>query len=262
MIPEAEFREIARLHGVPESTVERDYAQNWFLKSIFDGGPNLILKGGTGIRKAHIADYRFSDDLDFGILTPMSSNNIVSIVEKAILNAREEVGIQFGSDFQLKENINGYEGSVYFRILRRSGSPHKIKLDITSHNAELLLFPILSLPIHHPFSDEFSAHTICYSLEESLAEKVRALFQRTRPRDLYDVWYLFRHIDPTELADAIRRKCEFKGISPNLTDMIQREGYFKASWNSSLRHQLKDLPDFESTFRSTTDILRTIFREY
>ncbi|NJE13855.1 nucleotidyl transferase AbiEii/AbiGii toxin family protein [Thermococcus sp. LS2] len=29
-----------------------------------------------------------------------------------------------------------------------------------------------------------------YSLEEIFAEKLRSLFQRTRPRGLYDVWYL------------------------------------------------------------------------
>lgn len=47
MIPVEEIKEIARRVGVPESTVERDYAQGWLLahlSSYFD----MALKGGTG----------------------------------------------------------------------------------------------------------------------------------------------------------------------------------------------------------------------
>jgi predicted DNA-binding transcriptional regulator YafY len=32
MILEREIKELARSFGVPESTIERDYAQNWLLK--------------------------------------------------------------------------------------------------------------------------------------------------------------------------------------------------------------------------------------
>ena len=49
MIPVEEIKEVARGVGVPESTVERDYAQGWLLahlSSYFD----MALKSGTGIR--------------------------------------------------------------------------------------------------------------------------------------------------------------------------------------------------------------------
>jgi len=61
MITRREIREKAREFGVPVSTIERDYAQNWLLKPL--SSVNMVLKGGTGIRKAYIGDYRFSDDL-------------------------------------------------------------------------------------------------------------------------------------------------------------------------------------------------------
>ncbi|MEA2034766.1 MAG: hypothetical protein U9N40_04670 [Euryarchaeota archaeon] len=50
MIPLNEIKEKARTHGVPVSTIERDYVQNWILKysSRIDC---MVLKGGTGIRK-------------------------------------------------------------------------------------------------------------------------------------------------------------------------------------------------------------------
>jgi len=66
MITTREIKEKARINKVPESTIERDYAQNWFLKFFSD--KRIVLKGGTGIRKVYIANYRFSDDLDFNLL--------------------------------------------------------------------------------------------------------------------------------------------------------------------------------------------------
>jgi len=66
MIPAREIKEKARESGVPPSTIERDYAQNWLLSHLRP--IPLALKGGTGIRKVFIEHYRFSDDLDFTLL--------------------------------------------------------------------------------------------------------------------------------------------------------------------------------------------------
>ena len=68
MIPIVEIKEAARAFGVPPSTIERDYAQNWLLAHL--STLPMALKGGTGIRKVFIENYRFSDDLDFTLLEP------------------------------------------------------------------------------------------------------------------------------------------------------------------------------------------------
>ncbi len=49
MIRSQEIKEKAREYSVPVSTIERDYAQNWLLKYLYH--PDIILKGGTGIKK-------------------------------------------------------------------------------------------------------------------------------------------------------------------------------------------------------------------
>ena len=69
MIPSREIKEKAREFGVPPSTIERDYAQNWLLSHL--SPIPMALKGGTGIRKVFIEHYRFSDDLDFTLLEPV-----------------------------------------------------------------------------------------------------------------------------------------------------------------------------------------------
>jgi predicted nucleotidyltransferase component of viral defense system len=41
---------------------------------------------------------------------------------------------------------------------------------------------------------------LTYSLDELLGTKLRALYQRKKGRDLFDLWYAFKHADP--LPDA------------------------------------------------------------
>lgn len=59
--------------------------------------------------------------------------------------------------------------------------------------------------MHHPYSDKpkngMEAH--CYNFAEVFAEKIRALGERARPRDLYDVVHLYRHTTPTEKPNLI-----------------------------------------------------------
>ena len=78
MISEVEFKENARMLNVPISSIERDYAQSWLLAYL----PNMAFKGGTGIRKAYINNYRFSDDLDFTLLDIIDINDLKSEIQK------------------------------------------------------------------------------------------------------------------------------------------------------------------------------------
>jgi len=50
--------------------------------------------------------------------------------------------------------------------------------------------------IAHPYPDgPLPGKVRCYSFEELFAEKIRAMAQRARPRDLYDIINLFRRND-------------------------------------------------------------------
>ena len=43
-----------------------------------------------------------------------------------------------------------------------------------------------------------------------------------------------------------------------MDSVIEREDDFRASWENSLSHQLKELPDFKETFNNVTMILKGI----
>jgi predicted nucleotidyltransferase component of viral defense system len=65
----------------------------------------------------------------------------------------------------------------------------------------------------------------CYAFEELFGEKIRALRERARPRDLYDVINLFRNGEFRAAAgvirDVVRQKCAFKRVSfPTLESLL------------------------------------------
>jgi predicted nucleotidyltransferase component of viral defense system len=81
----------------------------------------------------------------------------------------------------------------------------------------VLVLPIDRRQVHHPYSDlpgQTGIQVSTYCFEEVFAEKVRALAERLRPRDLYDVVHLYRrkelNPDLPQLMHALREKCAFK----------------------------------------------------
>ena len=252
MISEIELKEKARTFKVPISSIERDYAQSWLLAHL----PKMAFKGGTGIRKAYIDNYRFSDDLDFTLLEHSNFSDLESKIQKAIQETRNASGISFLDDLKSEEVKNGYVFIVYFRILRTSGDPLKIKMDITKKENEIIFKPVQKRNILHIYSDKINEHIKAYTLEEMFAEKARSLFERTRPRDLYDVWYLNKKM--TFDKSLFQKKCKYKKVEPNIEELINKKPNYEKTWKVSLQHQLPELPSATDVFDNVIDFLKKI----
>jgi predicted nucleotidyltransferase component of viral defense system len=81
-----------------------------------------------------------------------------------------------------------------------------------------------------------------------MAEKIRSLFQRVRPRDIYDIWQLAERVKTEEVEAILERKCNRKGVVLNTTALQKRSDEFLAAWNNSLQHQMKIVPEFKVAF--------------
>lgn len=259
MIPVNEIKENGREHGVPFSTIERDYIQNWLLKYL-SGIDTFVLKGGTGIRKAYFAQYRFSDDLDFTLTDKIDIHDLKNRLEDAVDGCERESEISFQKDLKVIENVNGFKADIYFQISQRGTSQTKIKLDITRSEIESVILPVENRKIIHHYSDHLDVYVKVYSLEEIMAEKIRSIFQRTRPRDLYDLWNLWYKVDRTKVSAILPAKFKLKGIEPDMMDLKERKDDFKNAWKNSLQHQLKVLPDFDMVYDEIIGHLEEIFR--
>ena len=254
MIRRQEIVEKARKHGVPESTIERDYAQNWLIGSL--SSLDMVMKGGTAIRKAYVEDYRFSDDLDFTLLFDIDADTFDATVKQAVEVAAEDSGINFNPETSFRQIDNGFEINVYFQLLQRGGNRTRIKIDVTSYGNEPLLLPAEKKQVFHQYSDDFRSEIIVYSLDEIMAEKIRSLFQRTRPRDLYDVWFLGNRVDKEVVLEILPNKFSSKGVERSIRDLEGRKEDFRSAWVRSLSHQLRPLPEFDEVFSAVVEELK------
>ncbi len=119
--------------------------------------------------------------------------------------------------------------------------------------------------VFHPYSDrpEGGIWANCYAYEEAFAEKLRALGERTRPRDLYDVVNLYRHTDSrptaTVLLDVLRQKCEYKAIRvPTFQSLIPNHQALEGMGSDMLSHQLPVLPPLSDFWDALPEIFTWI----
>lgn len=199
MIQQAELRRLGGRWGVDQDVVERDYVLGWALHGLCQRPllqETLVLKGGTALRKAYFADYRFSADLDFTGRQPADEQSLRSEVEAAAAMAGQRSGILF-RPVRWEKTLDTSGQEAYSARLeyvgptdRRAGSLARLKLDITFYE-EVVLSPAAKALLH-PYSDADDCQTelLVYQLEEMVAEKLRALLRRRRARDVYDLWQL------------------------------------------------------------------------
>lgn len=259
--------EIIRLAGqlnLNPHIVEKDYALGWLLAGIFANNKiadSWVFKGGTCLKKCFFETYRFSEDLDFTLQdeSHLDEKFLGEVFEEIGEWVYEKCGIEMPADsqkFDIYDNPRGRkncQGKISYRgpVSPTTGGWPRIKLDLTA-DENIVLSPV-HLPIFHPYSDapdgDITVQT--YTYEEAFGEKVRALAERTRPRDLYDVINLYRNIEarpaPSVLLDVLSQKCEFKGIAvPKAADLDPFKDELEAGWEHILRHQLPALPPVES----------------
>ncbi len=220
-----------------------------------------VFKGGTCLKKCYFETYRFSEDLDFSLTSaaPYDEPALLSMLREIADLAHELSGIQFSSERTFvkprrdKLGRSTFQGKVAYRGPLMVPSWPTILFDLTQHE------PIQAAPssrrVSHAYTDGLPDRAVVtYSLEELLAEKTRALFERTRPRDLYDVMQLREnHASNVDFGAARRifgRKCEAKEFDPpthsDLVTHVQNSEELRADWNQMLAHQLPALPPVDA----------------
>ena len=265
MIGKHEILRIAGQFNLNPHVVEKDYALGWLLAGIFANDKIVdgwVFKGGTCLKKCFFETYRFSEDLDFTLKdeSHLDETFLKEIFAEIGEWVYEQSGLEMPADrqdFDIYTNPRGNkncEGKISYRgpvSPTAAGGWPRIKLDLTAD--ERIVLPPVRLPIFHPYSDAQDGDIIvqAYAYEEAFGEKIRALAERTRPRDLYDVINLYRNAadrpTPSVLLDVLCQKCDFKGIAvPKPSDLNPFKDELVAGWKHMLRHQLPALPPVES----------------
>jgi predicted nucleotidyltransferase component of viral defense system len=271
LIDRREILDIASQTSLNPHVIEKDYVLGWMLAGIYaheELSESWIFKGGTCLKKCFFETYRFSEDLDFTLrdAAHLDEAFLKRVFAEVGAWVYEATGIEVpadGQEFELFNNPRGNlscQGKISYKGPVSPTRPlPRIKLDLTAD--ERVVLPPAVAEIFHPYSDapEEGIEVLAYDYVEAFAEKFRALGERTRPRDLYDVVNLYRNTEARpeqqQFAEVLRQKCEFKGITlPQLTGLEPHRGDVEAGWVHMLDHQLPALLPFASFWDALPEI--------
>lgn len=217
MITPLQIETLAKDYSIDTFSIIREYLQLLFLSYLYrqKEADKIYFKGGTALHFLFNSP-RFSEDLDFS--TSYSKKEIRKTVKKIEEKLQKELpdnkililysgkaGIRFRwrclmPDFKYPLVIR-----LDFSFKPRLGQK-KIATIIT--NFPLIFFPVIS-------------HL---SVEEILAEKIRALLSRAKGRDVFDLWFLIRQkikIDQTLLQKKLN-EIGLKFDQKSLIDKVKK----------------------------------------
>lgn len=279
MIRRQEILDFSREFGIRANIIEKDYVLYWVLAGIVnhpDLGSNWIFKGGTCLKKCYFETYRFSEDLDFTLAKKDHINqDFLLTTFNTITDWITDVsGVEIPKSlirFDVFENQRGImsaQGRISYRGPLQQHEPlPRIKLDLSTD--EVLVLPPVKQSVHHPYTDKQAEDVFvdCYCYDELFAEKIRALGERLRPRDLYDVVHMYRHTEDMNpnrhnVQQILQNKCEFKKISMPTIDILKSKPELEeleSEWENMLAHQLPLLPAFAQFWQELPSVFDWLY---
>lgn len=180
----------------PLHIAEKDYFLALVMQIIAASptGKTLIFKGGTALHHCYLDQYRFSEDLDF------SSNRTPLPIEK--------VRKIFGNiDYLSIKKDYLSQATIKIEKLQYAGpliQPNSLKVEIDF--LQNVLLPPQTLVYHNVWGVNFKVDVM--DIKEICAEKIRAMSDRARYRDFYDIYLLLEKykLNLDEVVSYVRQK--------------------------------------------------------
>lgn len=193
----------------------------------------LVFRGGTCLHQVHLHHpLRYSEDLDF----VRRSHTGIGPIFDAMREVADAVGLDVrGTDvgqhpkMRLRAPAEGIDGATL-----------RIKLEINTHETTPA-GPLIRMPFSvHTAWFAGEAEVLTFTTAELVSTKLRAMFQRSKGRDLFDLWLALTHLHvaPRDILAS---------FSPYRPD-----GYTAERAVENLRAKMDD-----ETFRTDLDLLVT-----
>lgn len=248
--------------GLNATLIEKDYYCTVLLQYLYHQPDSpLIFRGGTCIGKVYADFYRLSEDLDFMISTPPEAS--ISVRRKRIAPVKEWVS-RISEDmniFTLPEDFTGHNSSrqyvVYVTYPSVFLSDEAARIKIEAGLRETPLMPPVQMKARTLLLNPFTRKSlvsdidvITLSMEEAIAEKLRAALTRLEPaiRDFFDIDYLASRnkleLNDQHLFQLLTEKLKVPG-NPPIDLSSARKEKLKTQINTELKPVLRP-SDFEN----------------
>ncbi len=142
---------------------------------------NLIFRGGTALNKLYLKPpARYSEDLDFVLRKDTRIGFLIDAIREALS--------WLGTPKTSRDN-RGFK--MHYPFNNIDGGRSKLKIEINGN--EIFKVDELRKIDYELNTDWYSGGStiITYSLNELIGTKLRALYQRRKGRDLFDIWFIF-----------------------------------------------------------------------
>lgn len=184
----------------------------------------LLLKGGTAINLIAFDRLpRLSVDLDLDFACNLSKEETDiqrEKINKALSAYSEDMG------YRISDRNSFVLDSRSLVYTTTTGSVDKIKLDINYHS-RCHVYPAAYSDVSVPFDIEDKLVQVAHlNIIELFAGKIKALFERCKPRDIFDVFSLAQSglLSGKEEKDALRKCVVFYSVLGNADkpDLLNR----------------------------------------
>lgn len=180
----------------PLQIAEKDYVLALVLQLISQShlGKKLVFKGGTALHHCYLEQRRFSEDLDFSsVQQPISFEEVQKVLTSVdYLTVKKH----YQSTATMKIERLLYTGPI--------GFPNSLKIDIDI--LQNVLLPVQEIIYRTTWGIEFPVRVM--DIREICAEKIRAMSDRARYRDFFDVYLILitHQLDLQEILSYVRQK--------------------------------------------------------
>jgi predicted nucleotidyltransferase component of viral defense system len=215
---------------IQDAQVEQDLVISRALVQLFqqpEVSRVLAFRGGTALYKLFISlPSRYSDDIDLVQMLPGAPGPLID-------SMRDSLDPWLGSPRRVIKE--GKVALVYgFRAEGQPSFPLRLKIEVNTKEQ----FSVHGL-VRMPFEVrsrwyQGTVDIVTYELEELLATKLRALYQRKKSRDLFDLWDARRAAKPDSLriVECFLAYIERSGLSVS-----------RAEFEANMAEKVRD-PDY------------------
>lgn len=213
--------------------VEQDLLLCRSMAVLFDDAflsSQIAMRGGTLLHKAHLAPpSRYSEDIDLVVVGTRPEDHVRRAIRRVLTDVLGEPKTSVWDTLKLALR-NAVQPS---RVLRMTYSlpsiiePGRmldivIEANVTERKPHLA---VVEIPFSFPFRDKpVQTRIKGYDIHEMLGTKMRAMFQRKRGRDLFDLYWALtksaKPVDPAAIIESFQHYMKQEGTTAGRAEFV------------------------------------------
>ncbi len=199
-----------------DAQVEQDFIISEALIRLYQNEliqKSLAFRGGTALNKLFFkSSIRYSEDID-----------LVQINSAPFGELFDEIRTTLNYLGKPQSKSSSHNNALVYKIESESGQMIKLKIEVnTREHFAILGYNNVTFNINTSWLST-KAIVTTYCIEELLATKLRALYQRKKGRDLFDLWYALENItfDIEKVITVWKKYMKFENNTVTKNDFIK-----------------------------------------